>query len=96
MKDNSTTKDLRSKVLKMYCAEYKKLDSDDEHQLKEILKQIHHSLVHHAERNYIFWGSIRANVIPILVTNGFRPTTLHVVDAHLNIPIIAWSSPNFG
>ena len=90
MKDNSTTKDLRSKVLKMYCAEYKSLDALDVRQLKDILKEIHHSLVYHAERNYIFWGYIRPSVVPVLVTNGFKPTNLHICDMHLNIPVIAW------
>lgn len=87
---DSTKKAIKTKVLKMYVADYKRLDDADKRQLKEILKHIYQTLKHQPERNFIFWGYIRPQVIPVLITNGFRPTTLNISDLQLNVPVIVW------
>ena len=42
------------------------------------------------EKNYIFFGNVRPKVVPILVTNGFTPTTLVLSGMCLKVPVITW------
>ena len=87
-----STKPTPEKVLKMYCANYQSLDEQDHDQLMTILKEIYRSLMHHPEKNFIFFcEELRSRVIPILITNGFVPSTVEVRKlVHFKAPIIAW------
>ena len=83
-----TTAEMQNRVLKMYVANYRKLTKAEHAELQKILKEIYESLTYHPERNFIFWGKVSENVLPILVTNGFSKTKLHVEP--LVLPIIRW------
>ena len=87
-----STKPTPEKVLKMYCANYKSLDEQDHDQLMAILKEVYSCLKHHPEKNFIFFcEELRSRVIPILITNGFMPSTIEVrAMVHFKAPIIEW------